>query len=357
MRIQLKGAPFDKPARLVDTFMGGRMSSKITEDLQLTLIVIVAALAFIFITPFGVHRFLEGDYLVAVSDLFIVLAAGASAVKAWKTGATRVAGLIISVVSSLGLIIVTFSRGIEGVFWIYPLIMFVFYLSSPRLALIQVSLVLAAFVVREFFLPHTIFYTQVQLISFLATAATATSFSYLFAGRNQRQRSQLMNWATKDPLTGLDNRRGLEKQIQLALSTKVDNNTDYGLLVMDLDSFKYINDTLGHSEGDRVLRDLAHLISISVRLSDHVFRYGGDEFVILLSNINSRGLEEVCKNVLNKIRSNLRCGETPVTVSIGAALLGSAKDAESWFLRADQCLYKAKEDGRNRFYIDTTEHI
>jgi len=350
--------PIDKAARLVDTFMhGGCMGGKITEDLQLTLIVIVAVLAFLFITPFGVHRFLEGDYLVAASDLIIVLAAGSSAVRAWKTGDTRVSGLIISIVSSFGFIIVTFSMGIEGVFWIYPLIMFVFYLSPPLPALIQVSTVTAALVVWEFFLPHTIFYTQVQLISFLTTAATATSFSYLFAGRNQRQRSQLLHWATKDPLTGLDNRRGLEKQIQCALSTKTDNTTDYGLLVMDLDSFKYINDTMGHSEGDRVLRELAHLISTSIRLSDHAFRYGGDEFVILLSNINSRGLEEVCRNVLQKIRSTLRCGANPVTVSIGAALLGSAKDAESWFLRADQCLYKAKEDGRNRFYIDTTTHI
>ena len=332
------------------------MGGKITEDLQLTLIVIVAVLAFVFITPFGVHRFLEGDYLVAASDFTIVLVAGVSAVRAWKTGDTRLSGLVISIVSSLGLIIVTFSRGIEGVFWIYPLIMFVFYLSTPVLALIQVVTVVAVLVVRDFFLPHTIFYTQVQLISFLTTAATATSFSYLFAGRNQRQRSQLLHWATKDPLTGLDNRRGLEKQIQFALSAKTDYSTDYGLLVMDLDSFKYINDTMGHSEGDRVLCELAHLISTSIRLSDHAFRYGGDEFVILLSNINSRGLEEVCRNVLLKIRSNLRCGVTPVTVSIGAALLGSAKDAESWFLRADQCLYKAKEDGRNRYYIDTTMH-
>jgi len=235
--------------------------------------------------------------------------------------------------------------------------MFVFYLSSPLLALIQVLTVAAVLVIRDIFLPHTIFYTQVQLISFLTTAATATSFSYLFAGRNQRQRSQLMHWATKDPLTGLDNRRGLEKQLQFALLAKTDDTTDYGLLVMDLDNFKYINDNLGHSEGDRVLRELAHLISTSIRLSDHAFRYGGDEFVILLSNVNSRGLEEVCRSVLQKIRSNLRCGVIPVTVSIGAALLGSAKDAESWFLRADQCLYKAKEEGRNRFYIDTTLHI
>jgi len=234
--------------------------------------------------------------------------------------------------------------------------MFVFYLSTPLLALIQVVTVVMVLVVRDFFLPHTIFYTQVQLISFLTTAVTATSFSYLFAGRNQKQRSRLLHWATKDPLTGLDNRRGLEKQLQFALSAKIDDTTDYGLLVMDLDSFKYINDTMGHSEGDRVLCELAHLISTSIRLSDHAFRYGGDEFVILLSNTNSKGLEEVCRNVLQKIRSNLRCGVSPVTVSIGAALLGPAKDAESWFLRADKCLYKAKEDGRNRFYIDTTTH-
>jgi diguanylate cyclase len=325
---------------------------KIADDLQLTLIIIVAVLVILFVTPFGVYRFFQGNYLVALSDMIMVIVVLISAIRAWRTRDTRLSGLLISFVCSGGLLVVAFSRGLEGAFWIYPLIMFVFYLSPPLPALLQVLFVTAVLAVRELFYPQAIFLGIAQVFSFLATVVTATAFSFLFAYRNRQHRSQLMHWATKDPLTGLDNRRGLEKELQFALSSRHNSSADWALLVMDLDNFKYINDTLGHAEGDRVLCDLAHLISSSIRFSDYAFRYGGDEFVILLSNISPHGLEEVCGNVLEKIRARLRCGTTPVTVSIGAALLGVSEDAEAWFLRADRCLYKSKEDGRNCYNID-----
>ncbi len=126
---------------------------------------------------------------------------------------------------------------------------------------------------------------------------------------------------------------------------------EFGLIILDLDNLKEINDLMGHSQGDRVLMDLANLATHAVRSSDRVFRYGGDEFVILVANVTPSGLEEVCKNLLRKVNESMRCNDMPVTVSIGAALLGAEDGATQWFRKADSCLYQAKNDGRNRYSV------
>lgn len=155
-----------------------------------------------------------------------------------------------------------------------------------------------------------------------------------------------------DGLTGLYNRRFLSKRLEEEYSKAIRYNTPLSLLVMDVDFFKRVNDTFGHQVGDNALISVARVLQQSVRESDLVGRYGGEEFVVLLPHT---GLDKAL-TVAEKIR--LAVSETPVegmgerrlTISIGVAGFPDLKVAnmEELVRKADEALYRAKEGGRNQ---------
>lgn len=328
------------------------LHQRLADDLQLALIVIVAGLACVFITPFTIYRIISGHYLVALSNAVLVVLCLGLALQALRTGQARTPGLAISAICMIGTVVVTLSRGSEGVLWFYPLIMFIFHLTSPWFAVTLVAGGLCVVVLSDMFWTQNVFPTTVHFFSFLATSICVCIFSHAFAKRNTRQRKKLQDLAARDGLTNLKNRRSLENELAKAAAAKLDLGMEFGLIIIDLDNLKQINDQMGHSRGDRVLVDLAQLLANSVRSSDQVFRYGGDEFVILLANVTTQGLEEVCRNLQGRINAELRYDDTPVTVSMGAALLRGEDDVEQWFRKADACLYQAKKSGRNRYSLD-----
>ncbi len=327
------------------------MHTRLIEDLHLTIILFVAFLAGLFVFPFGVFRLISGDYVVAVADFLIVGVTAAAAAWSWKSGNTDIGGLVISVVCTLGVLVSTFYRGIEGALWIFPLMMFVFFLSPPKAALTLISAAIAAITVREIALPASIVESRIHLFSFLATTLSTSVFCFLAARSTKSHSKQLMGLAANDPLTGLKNRRGLEKELQFAMSAQQEIGSEYGLIIIDIDRFKQTNDDYGHAEGDRILREFAQLLVDSIRMSDHAFRYGGDEFVVLIAATNIAGLRAVCENILTRVRATIRIEDMPVTVSIGAALQGADTDTHSWFQRADKCVYRAKDAGRDSYVI------
>jgi two-component system cell cycle response regulator len=160
--------------------------------------------------------------------------------------------------------------------------------------------------------------------------------------------------ALADSLTELNNRRALEWDLPRQISKARSNNTPFSLIILDVDYFKSVNDTYGHLVGDRLLQLLCTRIRHNLRFQDTPFRYGGEEFVVLLSNT---GFQEamVVANRLNRIVS-----EQPfainntlainVTISLGMACLQAEDDIKGISLldRADQYLLKAKSSGRNR---------
>ena len=109
---------------------------------------------------------------------------------------------------------------------------------------------------------------------------------------------------------------------------------------------------LGHAEGDRVLREFSDLLRQSIRKSDRAFRYGGDEFVVLLPDADEHGVRRVAETILRQARERID-SRVQVAVSAGAALLTASDDQESWNRRADRCLYAAKEAGRNQVIVDS----
>ena len=164
---------------------------------------------------------------------------------------------------------------------------------------------------------------------------------------------ELARLATIDALTGLHNRRWLDQKLHECHGSLQRHGRPFALLVIDIDHFKRINDTHGHGVGDAVLRQLARLLLQSVRASDCVARFGGEEFVVLLPEV-SQAYEGL--RVADKIRSTVEGSIFPtvlnVTVSIGLSLSQASDTLPTGvFLRADRGLYLAKEQGRNRVVL------
>jgi diguanylate cyclase (GGDEF)-like protein len=171
----------------------------------------------------------------------------------------------------------------------------------------------------------------------------------------RRSEENFRHLAQHDALTGLPARRLLLEHLELALERARHNQTPLALLVMDVDNFKQINDTLGHSAGDDVLCVAGKRILASVRKTDTVARMGGDEFTVLLLGV--RGMEEaekiaaqVVTNVSVPIR--LRGREVPVSVSVGVTTYpNGGEDANSLLHSADLAMYRAKALGGNGYQI------
>ena len=160
--------------------------------------------------------------------------------------------------------------------------------------------------------------------------------------------------ATRDPLTGLMNRGALRESMRTEKTRAERQKTNIGVLMMDIDHFKRVNDTYGHPVGDQVIKGIANVISGEIRKDiDIVGRYGGEEFVVGLVDTTPEGMIETAERIrkaVGKLEFNvLKPDPLRVTVSIGAYLVTPEfTDMKKAVNNADQALYKAKEGGRNR---------
>jgi diguanylate cyclase (GGDEF)-like protein len=180
-----------------------------------------------------------------------------------------------------------------------------------------------------------------------------SAFNRLLLKLNDKQ-DELKKIAHHDTLTGLCNRHHLSGRLRQVLSLARRTGTQVGLLFMDLDGFKHINDTLGHEAGDEVLRQVARRFSSVVRESDTLARIGGDEFVVLLSDLGvdaEQTLSRVATQCIEALSAPFFISGTVciVGVSIGIALGDGQSSADTLLLAADRVMYQAKKTGRGRY--------
>jgi diguanylate cyclase (GGDEF)-like protein len=181
-----------------------------------------------------------------------------------------------------------------------------------------------------------------SLASFLARVLT----------RTYRDQERLSALATRDPLTGLYNRRGFYSSLTQWCSLSQRYGHSLGVLVVDVDHFKDVNDTYGHPTGDDVLCAIANALQEAVRAADVVARYGGDEFAVLAPNTSAKALQTLADRVLSHVH-RLRYAENgreiDLTVSVGGAFVadGQAATPEALLSGADESLYEAKREGRD----------
>lgn len=159
--------------------------------------------------------------------------------------------------------------------------------------------------------------------------------------------------AINDPLTGAKNRRYLTDMAAEALPRAAVAGQPVTALMLDIDLFKNVNDTHGHMVGDEVLRGLSQRLMQHLRKSDTLFRYGGEEFLILSENTDGLAGRAIADRLLEAVRENpfpTEAGALPITISIGGCTRHAREgdSIEQWIAQADQKLYQAKANGRNR---------
>lgn len=194
-------------------------------------------------------------------------------------------------------------------------------------------------------------------IAFVAIIIVVLTFRLRHTTRAlEAERAEAQHLAYHDPLTGLANRTKFDICIEEAIKTVEPFGTeDVALLVLDLDRFKQVNDTLGHAAGDELIRQVAARLKPLVRSTDTIARLGGDEFAIIAGKVESlEDIAALCNRILTNIRKpfDLDAGHAFVGVSIGVAIATNAQIAGTELAReADIALYAAKDGGRNRFRI------
>ncbi|GAB1257199.1 GGDEF domain-containing protein [Aurantivibrio plasticivorans] len=169
--------------------------------------------------------------------------------------------------------------------------------------------------------------------------------------RNAMRYQQALKLAMLDPLTGAGNRIALDNTLRRELQLSERYDQALSLLVIDIDHFKTINDQFGHSIGDQVIKNIVGAIKAIIRDSDLTFRYGGEEFVVVLSKTDNQGAGLIAKRICDFIADSvieIEGNALNVTVSIGVSSLENGEHVKSMFDRADRALYLAKQRGRNQ---------
>jgi diguanylate cyclase (GGDEF)-like protein len=186
--------------------------------------------------------------------------------------------------------------------------------------------------------------------------ATAVAERISLAVANLKLREVLRNQSIRDGLTGLFNRRYLEESLNREIHRAARTHRSVSLVMLDLDHFKQFNDTFGHQAGDLLLREVAAVIKSRVRAADLACRYGGEEFALILSDVDTEGARSCVNNLREAIKqlSLQYRGQSlgSITISAGiAAFPTHSEDSENLIHAADEALYRAKKQGRNRVVV------
>ncbi len=195
-----------------------------------------------------------------------------------------------------------------------------------------------------------------QLIEHFGAMANAIRDNTRDLEQKVHERTEALDRLARiDPLTGLVNRRGMNELLEnVALRSRREGGS-YGVIYLDVDWFKKINDTLGHAAGDTALVTVAGLLRANIRPYDHAARWGGDEFLVLLTPCDHALLEKVGERIRADVEQQTRDGGRPLTLSMGGYLADGGDNTEEVLHRVDEALYAAKDAGRNAFRLATDD--
>lgn len=319
---------------------------RMRSDFRLGLYVVFAIVAIVMLAPLGALRLYQGAYVHGVLNVgFVVLILGVAA-HALRGGNLDRLGIALSL-SLLGGGCAVAAIAPYGLFWLYPILISSAFMVGTRIG-IGLFIAVVLFLLIEGDALSRVSQPSTVIGSIIATGAFSISFARFAA----QFRAQLEQMAAIDPLTGVENRRALELGLEVAIAGFRRDGRPVALALLDLDHFKSVNDRFGHEVGDDVLQAFARLVQGAVRRTDRLFRYGGEEFVLLMPGTDELGLELAMGHLHAQVRDGLSAGGEAVTVSIGGAVLRMGEDRDAWFCRADDALYRAKQGGRNRLEID-----
>ncbi len=318
------------------------MINQLQEKYQLSILTLLCVVSIFGISPFVVIRYLEGNFTAVLIDLALILGIVALVVFAHYSKKVRVVSLLAAVFINCGVVTIVVVNGFPSFLWVYPVFATTFILVKPIEAFVLNVITGAALAT------FADIFAIVSLDSYLMTMLMLAMCIYVYASHSAKQFKLLKTLNTVDALTGALNRRALSSDMTAALSYAERSGQQQLLALLDLDHFKKVNDKFGHAAGDQVLKDLVSITTAHIRKYDRFYRFGGEEFVLLIGEISPQQQHAFIQNLRIAIKQELK---TPagdeVTVSFGVAAWCAGTTQDSWLKRADDALYLAKARGRD----------
>lgn len=310
-------------------------------------VLMFCGLGVLFIAPFIAFRLLTGDWMHAGVNAIATTAILANGIHVWRSRRIDIAAPVLAVLFSGTLLAVVYLFDTTMLMWAYPVTTATFFVLQPRNAIRLNLLLLVAL------MPRAIDFMEGSVIvTFYITLIGTNVLALTFSAGMRRSRSRLSVMAERDALTGARNRHSMEPMLLTALEKHREQETPASLLVIDLDHFKEINDRFGHDVGDRALKEVTQILIGATRAGDDVFRYGGEELVVLANGAESESAGRLAQKLRQRIRRMPLETVGPLSVSIGVAQARDDDTPESWFRRADERMYRAKNEGRNRVVVE-----
>lgn len=298
--------------------------------------------ACLFVGPFTVYRFIQGQWLQGAVDASVLLLAGYCMVEIYRKGTNDALHLIVSISLAGAVALVTAANGVDSIYWMYPTIAISFFLVPLRIALVITGCLITT-ISWLIFDNNNLPLTATIIITMLVTYSCT-----FFIFKSYREiENKLKQQAYLDALTGAGNRLAFDKEIEKAMDLSQRGKQNTSLLFFDLDDFKSINDSFGHGVGDRILVDTVRLITEAIRTNDGLFRYGGEEFAVLLAATDITNAVVIAEKVRHTIATHDFGIERDVTISIGVAQCRKTELVNGWIKAADALLYQSKSKGKN----------
>ena len=294
------------------------------------------------VLPFMILRYVQGEWLAAIVDTVIVIGFAALGTYVYITRRVRFASIAIAFFCIAGVISTVYFVGPQQAYWAYPALMAVFYLLRPIVAVALAAVTLGA-IIPKLLSDLDSHSSTTIVITIVVMSAIAFGFSLI----TNQQREKLMHLATKDPLTGAGNRRALDAKMLDLVNTNKRSGVSAALLMLDLDHFKKVNDVHGHAVGDQILKRVTEIVNLRIRVTDSLYRIGGEEFVVVLDGENLERAGHLAEQLRTLIEANELVPDQAVTISLGVAALRENESAQDWLHRSDEALYQAKRAGRN----------
>jgi len=312
------------------------------------MLLILSGLSAVLISPFIYLRYIGGDFIVAIMDAIIVFILLAFFVFIYITRKIATAKLFLATFLAIAIATVVIIRGQSHLYWLYPAIIAFYYILPERSAGI-ICLVAISIISAQIFPGDSL----IDFATIVMSLCFTSIFSYMIFSNYRITNEKLTLLATIDPLTLSGNRRALKQKLTDILADQKRQASKISLLLLDLDFFKKINDQHGHAVGDQVLVEVARLMKNHTRALDALFRYGGEEFIVVPLPVELAEASKVAEKLRAVVERYQFVNEIHLTVSIGVAEFRQGESAEAWIARADAALYLAKDAGRNRVMVET----
>ena len=192
-----------------------------------------------------------------------------------------------------------------------------------------------------------VYFCQYQLSTAIKNKLQSIHQVLVYPLRNALMYQRVLQLATKDSLTGLYNRSQFNDNLVQRIENSRRHHRKFSLMLLDLDNFKQVNDNFGHKAGDDVLIEFSNILKASIRATDSVYRFGGDEFAILIDDPEFVTNKLIAERIMASVKHCDLMAKYEVTTSIGFTLAENNDCEDNIFARADKGLYKAKAAGRN----------